>query len=77
MHHKGQYAEIDEDDVTMILPVPARHLFSHKKTNKKLYSWAYHCYETVGRKLYGHEGEFLKRLCRAKGNKIVSMYGDP
>ena len=58
-------------DVSMLLPVPTHREFDRNG----LYSWAYHRYESIGRRQHGLHGEVLKALCRAKAGQILNMYG--
>ena len=59
----------NDDDISMLMPLPPL-----PQPNNNLYSWAYHKYERIGKKL-GQEGEILKCLCRAKGRKVLELYG--
>ena len=60
---------MDDHDVSMLLPVPEREF-----TNKTLYSWAYHKFSAMGKKI-GMDDVTLKHLCRCKARKIVADFG--
>ena len=68
---KGRLSGIDGSDVSELPPVPADREF----TWNGLYSWAYHKYEVLGRKLHGYQGEVLKAHCRAKAQRIMQLHG--
>ena len=57
-----------DDDIDILGCLPDRPF-----THKKLYSWAYHKWEVLGKKL-GTKGEALKKQCREKAKKAVVVY---
>ena len=58
-------------DISMLLPV----LWKPWYNNNNLYSWAYHNFKTMAQYLDLEEEE-VKCLCRAKGNRVVELYGE-
>ena len=56
-------------DIKYLLPIPT------KKSNHVLYSWAYHRFESMANRLKMEDREQVLMLCRAKANRVVSLYG--